>query len=294
MVSNAGNLLHFGVKDNSGNAFSEIYSQNVSGAAVSIPLYIQWGGGNIVFSSTAGAVEGQSSSLGSNPATGTQKFTFGGHASSGKGNQLSWYTNASLTGDVAHIRGDADAYGVSSLGAFVIAANGGSDTMPGDRVRINGQGYITVYNGSGTPSTPSGAALMWVNSGVFNFKDLSGNTCVLPSGGALLSNTTSANLTAGYTATSYSLGTVSSGTTTLSAANGNIQHMTNNGAFTLVPQSAPSTIALEIVNGTTAAAITANGYTKVVGSFVSTSGSKFQCVSCVTNSSSALYITEVV
>ena len=294
IISNGGSLLHFGVKDNSGNAFSEIYSQNVSSSATPIPLYLQWGGGNIVFSSTAGAVEGQSSSLGSSPITGTQKFTFGGYANNGKGNQLGWYTNSSFNGDVAHIRGDADAYGVNSLGAFVIAANGGTDTTPADRVRINGQGSITVYNGSGTPATPSGAALMWANSGVFNFKDSGGNTCALPAGGTLLSNTTSANLTAGYTATSYNLGTVSSGATTLSAANGNIQHMTNNGAFTLAPQSAPSTIALEIVNGSTAGAITTSGYTKVVGSFVTTSGSKFQCVSCVTNSSSALYITEVV
>ena len=294
VVSNAGNLLHFGVKDNSGSPFADIYSQNISSGATPIPLYLQWGGGNIVFSSTAGAVEGQSSSLGSNPITGTQKFTFGGNAGNGKGNQLGWYTNSSFNGDLAHIRGDADAYGVNSLGAFVIAANSGGDATPGDRVRINGQGYITVYNGSGTPTTPTGAALMWANSGVFNFKDSSGNTCVLPAGGTLLSNTTSANLTAGYSATSYSLGTVAGGITTLSAANGNIQHMTNNGTFTLAPQSAPSTIALEIVNGTTAGAITTSGYTKVVGSFVSTSGSKFQCVSCVTNSSSALYITEVV
>jgi hypothetical protein len=259
-----------------------------------IPLYLQWGGGNIVFSSTAGAVEGQSSSLGSNPITGTQKFAFGGYASNGKGNQLGWYTNSSFSGDVAHCRGDADNYGINSQGAFVIAANAGSDTTPGDRVRINGLGYITVYNGSGTPATPSGAALMWANSGVFNFKDSSGNTCVLPAGGTLLSNSTGANLTAGYTATSYSLGTVSSGTVTLSATNGNIQHMTNNGAFTLAPQPNPSTIALEIVNGSSAGAITTSGYTKVIGSFGTASGSKFQCISCVTNSSSALYITEVV
>lgn len=170
IVSNAGNLLHCGVKDNSGNPFSELYSRNVGGNTP-IPLYLQWGGGNIVFSSTAGAAEGQSSSLGSSPITGTQKFTFGGYATNGKGNQLAWYTNSGFTGDVAHIRGDADAPGVNSQGAFVIAANGGGDTTPADRVRVNGQGYITVYNGNGTPATPSGAALMWANLGVFNFKD---------------------------------------------------------------------------------------------------------------------------
>ncbi|MFY9877475.1 MAG: hypothetical protein WAL20_17815, partial [Rhodomicrobium sp.] len=78
IVSNAGNLLHVGVKDGSGNPFAEIYSQNISSGATPIPLYLQWGGGNIVFSSTAGAAEGQASSLGSTPIAGTQKFTFGG------------------------------------------------------------------------------------------------------------------------------------------------------------------------------------------------------------------------
>ena len=75
IVSNAGNLLHFGVKDGSGSPFAEIYSQNISSGTTPIPLYLQWGGGNIVFSSTAGAVEGQASSLGSSPIAGTQKFT---------------------------------------------------------------------------------------------------------------------------------------------------------------------------------------------------------------------------
>ena len=105
IVSNAGNLLHYGVRDGSGNPFSEIYSQNVN-SRTPIPLYLQWGGGNIVFSSTAGAVEGQASSLGSSPITGTQKFTFGGYANNGVGNQLGWYTNSSFRGDVAQIRGD--------------------------------------------------------------------------------------------------------------------------------------------------------------------------------------------
>lgn len=103
-----------------------------------------------------------------------------------------------------------------------------------------------------------------------------------------------ANLTAGYTATSYSLGTVTSGTTTLSAANGNVQHYTNGGAHTLAPQSSPSTIIGEIVNNASAGAITVTGFTRVVGAFTTTNAAKFQFISSVTNSSSVLYITQVV
>ena len=181
-MTSAGNLLHSAVADNSSSPYSEIFAQNVNSASA-IPLYLQWGGGNIVFSSVGS--RGASTSVGSTPLTGTQKFTFGGGGSAG--NQLAWNINSSFTGDAVHIRGDADNYGTDSRGAFVVAANSGSDTMPGDRLRLNGKGWLTLYNGSGTPGTPTGGAVMWANSGVFNFKDSSGNTCAMPAGGTLLS-----------------------------------------------------------------------------------------------------------
>jgi hypothetical protein len=96
-------------------------------------------------------------------------------------------------------------------------------------------------------------------------------------------------LTAGYTATSYSLGTVTSNIT-LNAANGNIQHLTANGAFTLAPQSSASTIQLDITNGASAGTITTSGYTKVVGSFDTTNGHIFRCVSSVGQGGSLLAI----
>ena len=105
------------------------------------------------------------------------------------------------------------------------------------------------------------------------------------------------NLTGGFTTTSYSIGTITSGTTTLSAANGNIQHLTNNvtTSWTLAPQTGASSITVEVVNNAsgTLVAPTLSGYTKVFGAFVATNNAKFVCDSRVTNSVSTLTILQV-
>jgi hypothetical protein len=99
------------------------------------------------------------------------------------------------------------------------------------------------------------------------------------------------NLTGGFTTTSYSAGTKSSGTFTLDALNGNIQHATNNGAHTLAPPTAPCTIILEYTNGASAGAITTSGFTEVSGeSFTTTNTHKFICSVVKTNSWSALHV----
>ena len=195
IVSNAGNLLHFGVKDGSGNPFAEIYSQNISSGATPIPLYLQWGGGNIVFSSTAGAAQGQASSLGSTPIAGTQKFTFGGNASNGKGNQLGWYTNSSFNGDVAQIRGDADNYGVNSRGRLVICCNAGADSSTITEVARftgqknlgigmtafgNGAGVIAIANNTAAPSSnPIGGGYLYVDNGALKYRGSSGTVTTI-------------------------------------------------------------------------------------------------------------------
>ena len=195
IVSNAGNLLHFGVKDGSGNPFAEIYSQNISSGATPIPLYLQWGGGNIVFSSTAGAAEGQASSLGSTPIAGTQKFTFGGNASNGKGNQLGWYTNSSFNGDVAQIRGDADNYGVNSRGRLVVCCNAGADSSTITEVARftgqknlgigmtafgNGAGVIAIANNTAAPSSnPIGGGYLYVDNGALKYRGSSGTVTTI-------------------------------------------------------------------------------------------------------------------
>lgn len=111
---------------------------------------------------------------------------------------------------------------------------------------------------------------------LLNFTFTANTSLTFPASGTLLTSVGNQNLTGGFTVTPFSIGTVTSGTTTPSAANGQQQYLTANGAFTLgVPGSACS-IMVEVTNGASAGAITTAGYTKVTGdSYATTNGNKF-------------------
>lgn len=64
----------------------------------------------------------------------------------------------------------------------------------------------------------------------------------------------------GFSLTSYNLGTVSSGTVTPAASNGNSQYLTNNGAFTLAAPSSDAPFDILVTNGASAGAITFTGF----------------------------------
>jgi hypothetical protein len=85
-----------------------------------------------------------------------------------------------------------------------------------------------------------------------------------------------ANLTAGYTVTPFSNGTVSSGTFTPAFANGQYQTLTNNGAFTLAAPTGNGSMRLEVTNGASAGAINLSAYTAVTGAFTTTNGHRFR------------------
>lgn len=74
----------------------------------------------------------------------------------------------------------------------------------------------------------------------------------------------SGNFTVGDTATAYSGGTISSGTYKPAPANGNLQYITNGGAFTLAAPDASNdyTIILDVENNGSAGAISYSGWTK--------------------------------
>lgn len=106
----------------------------------------------------------------------------------------------------------------------------------------------------------------------------------------LKADTTDA-LTVGFSATSYSAGTKSSGTYTPDEANGGFQHATNGGAHTLAPPTNTCSIVVEYLNNASAGAITTSGFTKVYGAFDTTNTNKFLCNIIKTNSYSLLQIT---
>ena len=89
---------------------------------------------------------------------------------------------------------------------------------------------------------------------------------------------------------SVSGGTKTTGSFTPSAADGDIQHIINGGAFTLGVPTQDCTIALDITNNASAGAITISAWTKVTGTFDTTNGHKFRCRLSAGNAGSLLEI----
>lgn len=92
--------------------------------------------------------------------------------------------------------------------------------------------------------------------------------------------------------TSYDGGTPAAASTyTPTSVNGNVQHITNNAAFTLAPPANPNSFMIEIVNGAAAGAITTTGFTRVSGdAFTTVNGHKFIASITKTNSVSHLNV----
>lgn len=80
-------------------------------------------------------------------------------------------------------------------------------------------------------------------------------------------------LTGGFSATSYAVGTKSTGTFTPDPAVGNFQHYTNGGAHTLAPPASVCTMIIECTNAS-AGALTTSGFSIVDGDSYSSSGTK--------------------
>ncbi len=97
-------------------------------------------------------------------------------------------------------------------------------------------------------------------------------------------------LTGGARVTSLGDGTKSSGTYTPDPGDRPLIHITNGGAFTLAPGSNTGSYMLDITNNASAGTITTSGWTKVVGSFTTTSGHKFRCHCSIGNAGSLLVI----
>ena len=100
------------------------------------------------------------------------------------------------------------------------------------------------------------------------------------------------NLTGAFTTTSKDLGTVSTGTETLTFTGSNLQRLVNGGAFTLAPPaSGEGTITLCITNNASAGVITTSGFDSVTGdTLTTTDGHNFTCSIVCCNGRSELLI----
>ena len=86
-------------------------------------------------------------------------------------------------------------------------------------------------------------------------------------------------VTGGANVVSFSLGTVSSGTTTINCGNGQQQFLTNNGAFTLAAPATDGACNVQITNGASAGVVTFSNFTVNAAytgaALTTTSGNKF-------------------
>jgi len=99
-------------------------------------------------------------------------------------------------------------------------------------------------------------------------------------------------LTAGFATTDYSAGTKTSGTWTPDESYGNLQYITNGGAFTLAPPSNSGTMIIQVTNGSGAGAITTSGFTMVTGDPIDTTNThKF--IAYITKINSVSHLTWV-
>lgn len=95
----------------------------------------------------------------------------------------------------------------------------------------------------------------------------------------------------GVVTSSYSLGTIASGTVTPDPQDSMVQHYANNGAHALAPSNNIGSIILDITNGAAAGVITTSGFTQVIGdNFDTVNGNKFRCSITIGNGGSLLNI----
>lgn len=190
---------------------------------------------------------------------------------------------------------------------FIAKANGGAVTLdPNGTEEINGSSTsATVADGSSAIVVCNGTAWFTITMiGGTNFVDTttkivgssdatkavrfevdgitSGQTRVMTvpdADGTVVTTTSDAALTAGFTATADNDGTQSSGTYKPAPAGGNLKRIVNGGAFTLAAPDASGdyTIIVQITNNASAGAITPSGFSKFVGasSFTTTNGHDF-------------------
>lgn len=178
--------------------------------------------------------------------------------------------------------GGGVAFPVNTEIEFWNSGAGDLTLAPGSGVTINSQNGILVV-----PQNGFGKLKKRGNPNTWDFYVVRPKT--------VLRSDASANLTAGYTATSFDNGTKTTGTFTPDPASGGIQHYTNGGAHTLAPPSTgtgnATIVTMDITNNASAGAIATSGFTKVAGdAFTTTNGHKFRCSLSVGNAGSLLQV----
>lgn len=215
--------------------------------------------------------------------TGTGTITLGSAATSGGVTFLSFSGAGVADGDVVtYAIADTNA---SEIGRGTYTASGTTltrtvlkSTNSNTAISLSGNAQVFITAASeDLPSIAVGKALTVNNT--LTLAGTDSTTMTFPAGSSnVLTTGNGATITKGYYVTPNNIGTVSSGTTTPDAVNGNYQYYTNNGAHTLAAPSTDCAIDILVTNGASAGAITFSGFT--VGSstgsaYVTTNTNKF-------------------
>lgn len=150
--------------------------------------------------------------------------------------------------------------------ADVVAGTTALSSINIDGGSITGITDLAVVDGGTGSSTASGAR---TNLGL-GTAATSASSAFEAADADILKADTADVLTAGFAAAVHDLGTISSGTTTLDEANGNLQKCVNGGAFSLQPTSNSSSVVLQVTNNASAGAVTTSGFTLTDGDSIGT------------------------
>jgi hypothetical protein len=149
--------------------------------------------------------------------------------------------------------------------------------------------YLEMFNAA--TGNPPGFSAVGTDANIDLSLVTKGTGRVQENGENLLSVNRSDAMKKGMSAVVYDLGT-GTGVETLNEADGPLQKVLNDGAFTLDPPTNSTMINLKVTNGTTPGTITTTNFDKVVGSFNATVSAIFLCDVVVNDGASRLVITE--
>lgn len=150
-------------------------------------------------------------------------------------------------------------FAVSATAPITLSATTGAIGVSASALTKTDDTNVTLTLG-GTPASALLAATSLTLGWTGTLAASRGGTGAANLNAFVLAGTTNL-ITVGYTVTPNNLGTISSGTVTPAAANGNYQYYTNNGAHTLAAPAADSAIDILITNGASAGSITFSGFT---------------------------------
>lgn len=203
----------------------------------------------------------------------------------------------------------ASSYSIAQNGSVLIVSDGtnwqivGAAGTTGSGCTVSGVTTGYIYNngasGCSTSTTLTTSAGIDTESGTLNISGTlksGGNTMTFPGSAASLAalNVTDQTLAGGANVTTSSLGTLSSGTTTIDCGLRPLQVFINNGSFTLAAPTHDGSCALLMVNGASAHVPVFSGFTvgSNTGDTITTAANSDFLLSIIRINSVATYLVK--